>query len=291
MANAKENDMDFFEKLGHGFGLINESWEAFKLNWTTFLMVWIAPFTIMLLLVPMFILPVVVQRGGVIGVASILLALVALFFLALVLLILAPAMTVTQIESVKGNKISFADAFDKGRKYMFNFVLAALLSLVVIVGPLILSMLLLIVLIGVFLLPFAIIWMFVAPFFLMLVPFIVVTKNAGPAEAIRQSYKLSITNWQWILTIYIVLAAIAAVSPMLNFIPIFGQLIGLGLIIAYFCMPAYIFVHYINQNNTVYYKADTKSSDSPKPASKKTVAKTTRKSPPKKTSKPKKSTK
>lgn len=271
MAKSTTADMDFFEKVGYAFGLLSESWEAFKLNWSTFILIWILPMLLFLLLIPLFIIPVVFDND-IVSATTLLLGVVGVLSAFVVLIILIPAITVTQIASVKGQKLGFEEAFSQSKKYVWRYVLAAIIGFFITIGPMLLALPLVLIVIGLFLLPLALLWAVVAQFFLLLVPFIIVSEDVSATDAISRSYELTKKNWQWILAVYIVLLSLAIASNILSIIPFIGWVISLGLFLAYYCMPAHVYV------NEVFVKdVPVQVPKSAKPAKKSANKKATKK--------------
>ena len=60
MSQAKSvNEMDVFEKMGYAFSKIDESWEALKFNFLTFLGIIAVPILATIVAIPLFLLPFV----------------------------------------------------------------------------------------------------------------------------------------------------------------------------------------------------------------------------------------
>ncbi|MCU0667620.1 MAG: hypothetical protein MUF85_03315, partial [Patescibacteria group bacterium] len=51
------NNMDFIERTGYTFSLIGKTWQAFKLNWSTFVLLFIIPTVLSLLWISIFLAP------------------------------------------------------------------------------------------------------------------------------------------------------------------------------------------------------------------------------------------
>lgn len=274
MVATNFEEMDFFEKTGYVFTLIKPSWEAFKLNWTTFVLLWLTPALLALMLIPLFILPSVID-STLWNVTTVTLAVVGVFVALFVLLLLWPAITIAQLSSVKGNKISVENALNESKSLILKFIAAAILIFLIAFGPMLLVFPLIFLIIGIFLLPFAFVWALVAPFFLSLTPYIIITEKLGPADALKRSFDLVKANWQWVLAAFVVLLALNVASNILSIIPPVGFIVGVGLSVAYFCMPAYVFLNHIDTN--LKTGKAKKASDSPL-AKKESVKKPAKKS-------------
>lgn len=245
MATSKASEMDFFEKVGYVFSIIKPSWEAFKLNWSTFVILWVLPVLLILLLIPLFILPALSDSTAW-SAATGLLAFIGVLLAIFVALLLWPAMTYTQLASVKQQKVAVDQALKESKDVILQFILAGLLFVLIVVTPLLVSIMLTIVLIGLLLLPFAIAWAIVAPFFLILVPFLIINKRIGAIDAIKNSFELAKKYWQWVLAVYVVLFALNIGVNLVSWIPILGFVVAVGVGVAYFCMPAYVYVNHID---------------------------------------------
>lgn len=273
MAQTAQQELDFFEKVGYAFNLINKSWEALKLNLSTFAMLVFLPLLLVLIASPLFILPAITNNDGVTAVTTAL-AIAAGILIALILILLVPALTITQLASVQGKKISFEQVYSQSKTYVLRYIGAAILSILIIATPMIISLLLVFIIIGIVLLPFAFAWYIIAPFFLYLVPYVLISENLSVTDSIKRSVELTKTNWQWVLAIFVVAIAIS----FINIVPFIGAIIVAALSIAYYCMPAYVFVHNIQDSKPVTAPeavVTTKTASAPKPATKK--AKTTKK--------------
>ena len=149
MAQAPTQEMDFFEKIGYAFNLWNESWEALKLNLLTFVILYLLPLGLTMVLGIFYLVPLLNDAAGntTLSAATFVIALIATLLVAFVYVVLYPVITLTQLESAKGNKVSVGDVFNRGIKYLPAYIVLAL----VLVGAIGLPFLIAIVLI-----PFAI---------------------------------------------------------------------------------------------------------------------------------------
>jgi hypothetical protein len=137
-------------------------------------------------------------------------------------LIFAPAIVQTQIASVKGEKVEFQDALNKGMPFVLRFIGLGLLSAIVVIFGLIL-----------FVIPGLL-----AIFFLSFAPYILVDKNTGVIDAMKGSYELVKEFWKVTLGLLVVNFVIQIPS----YVPFVGQLVSLALGVAYFCLGALVYV-------------------------------------------------
>ena len=159
--DAKQlRDGDFFDTTGVLFKALKDSFEALKLNVMTFLGLIVVPLALFIIAVPFVFLPLVTgTKTGLL--ATGILAFVVFTAIIVVSLVFLPAIIQTQIASVKGQKVSFEEAFNRGLPFVWRFILLGVLStLVVAVG------LILLVIPGL-----------LAIFFLSFAPYILVDKN------------------------------------------------------------------------------------------------------------------
>ena len=238
------NQMDVFEKMGYAFSKIDESWEALKFNILTFLGIIAVPILATIVAIPVFLLPFMASvndNNGTIGVFGFIFTFVLSIVLTVIWLLVTPALVATQLASVRKQKISISEAFELSKHYIVRYVVIGLLIGLAVVLPFIVSMLLMIVLIGFILLPLAIVWAIAVWFFTLLAPYILMTKDLSITETLKSSYEVSKQNWQWVLAIVVVNFGIQAA----NIVPFIGWIASLILMVAYVCLPAYIYVNHI----------------------------------------------
>jgi hypothetical protein len=215
---------DFFTILGYVFSLIKDSWEALKLNFLTLIFLVIIPTAIALIGVST-IAGIFVANGF--KVYTILIGVLLSIILLVILALFAPAITITQLVSAKGQKINFKDAFKKSLKIFWPFIgLTILVGLSVIVG------LVLLIIPGL-----------LAAFFFSLSIYILIDKNTAVKQAMRQSYHLVKANWKYVLALYVVNLVVSFVGR----IPLIGSLISAVLSIVYFCLPAIVYLKIRNR--------------------------------------------
>lgn len=221
---------DFFTVVGNAFQLIKQSWEAFKLNAWTFIALMLAPAVLaMILFFPLVFGGMVASGGGddsglLAGVGGIFMLLLFVLFFVLVVM-LGVASVVTQLASVRGNKITVGEAFNLSKPLFVPVVVLAILSSLVIFAGLILL----------------IIPGLLAMFFLMAAPFYVVDKKMGASDAMKASYELIKANWK-VAAAFVVVNIVISIP---SYVPVIGSLISTALSIAYFCLPAILWTRLV----------------------------------------------
>ncbi|MDQ5953529.1 MAG: hypothetical protein QG647_264 [Patescibacteria group bacterium] len=271
------NEMDVFEKMGYAFSKIDESWEALKFNILTFLGIIAVPMLATIVAIPVFLLPFMASvndNNGTISVFASIFTFALSIILTIIWLLVTPALVATQLASVRKQKISITEAFELSKHFIVRYVVIGLLIGLAVALPFIVSTLLMIVLIGFILLPLAIVWAIAVWFFTLLAPYILKTKDLSITETLKSSYEVSKQNWQWVLAIVVVYLGIQAAS----IVPFIGWIASFILMIAYACLPAYIYVNHIALASASSKPADITVTKSQTPATKKV-------SKPKKTSK------
>jgi uncharacterized membrane protein YesL len=236
--DAPSKDSDFFTLVGEAFKMYKESWEALKLNLATFILAVIVPAGIIMLGV---FISVVLglfstntsDSGSSLGLILGLLVVLASVVLALVF---APAITITQLESVKGKKVQFSEVFEQSKKYVLRFIGLGILAILLIEIPALLLFF------TIFLFPLGIAWIVVSAFFLVLAPYILINKDLGVIDTLKASFEVTKKNWQWVLAAYVVLVAVNIISV----VPFIGWIISLVLSFMYFCLIPLIYVKKIN---------------------------------------------
>lgn len=233
--DAPKESEDFFSLVGQAFKMIDQSWEALKLNIVTFVLVILVPAVLFIvaafmnLAVNFAISPDGYAGGSTIGQIISWLIMLAAIVVALIFL---PAITITQLESVKGKKVEFKAVFEKSKKYVLRYVGLMLLGGLIAVVPAVLLAL------TIFLIPLAIAWFVIVFFFLVLAPYLLIDKDKGVIDTLKLSYEVTKMNWKWVLATYIVLCAINLPS----IIPFVGSIVSLVLSIAYFCLVPIVYV-------------------------------------------------
>lgn len=268
------NEMDVFEKMGYAFSRIDESWEALKFNITTFLGIIAVPILATLIAIPIFLIPFFTNVNNNNGVISGFAAFTIFTFsilLVIIWLLVSPALIATQLASVKKQKISISEAFELSKHFIVRYVVIGLLVGLAVAVPFIVSVLLMFVIIGFILVPLAIVWAVAVWFFTLLAPYILMSKDLSISDTLKSSYDISKQNWQWVLALVVVYCGVQAAS----IVPFIGGLVSLVLMIAYACLPAYIYVEHIDptlSTNQVKAKKATPDTNKVSKTSKSTKA-------------------
>lgn len=233
--DAPSKDGDFFTLVGEAFKMYKDSWEALKLNLSTFILAVIVPVGIITLgFIVSFMLGAfggTAENSTASGFSVVLSGLVLIASIVLAL-IFAPAVIITQIESVKGNKVQFSEVFEKSKKFVLRFIGLGILAGLIIEIPAVLLFF------TIFLFPLGILWAVIAAFFLVLAPYILIDKDLGIIDSMKASLDLTKKNWQWVLAAYVVIMVIG----LPNLIPFIGWIVALVLSLLYFCLIPLIYV-------------------------------------------------
>lgn len=200
------------------FQLIHESWEALKLNIGTFIVLALLLALITVVSIPFLLfLPIVTDGKPV----SIFISITVILLLIVIGCILLPAITIAQIESARGNKISVTETLERSKGLFLSYiVLMIIVGLAIVIGFL-----------------FFAIPGLLAMFFFSLSGYILVDKKVSSIEAIKGSFELVKSKWQWVAALFIVQLALS----LIGCIPFIGWILSLVLSIAYFCLPAVVY--------------------------------------------------
>jgi len=206
------------DALPSAFSLFKPSWEAFKLNWLT--------------LVSLYLLPVVLFLVGAIATGASLEVsgtsattndfsggvLIVLLLTVLVSLLVYPAMTHTQLQSVRGQKVSFGQALGVGKKFILRTI-----GLAIVAGVLIVLGFIALIVPGLIL---------ITKFFFSY--YVMIDQDLGVVEALKTSSGLvkgrAMAVWG--------LVGVSILINLPSFIPIIGSIVALVLTLMYFCAPA-----------------------------------------------------
>lgn len=211
---------DIIDIITSVFKNIKESWQAVQLNITTFIILALVPAALAIIVMIMALIPAI--SGTDAGTASaIFLAAVGLFVVFVIALMIAPAITLTQLDSVIGKKREAKDAFDDGKKFVLRYIALGILCVIVITIGFIL-----------FIIPGIL-----ALFFLSLAPYILIDKNVSAIDAMKHSYELTKEYWKPVLALAVVNVAISVVGV----VPFIGGIISLVLTVGYFCLMPYVY--------------------------------------------------
>ncbi|MBP7834696.1 hypothetical protein KA025_01260, partial [Candidatus Saccharibacteria bacterium] len=245
-----KSESDFGDKFTWVFNNWRNIWDAFVLNIGTLILVWLIPavaFIIALIVGGTAILGgLSISDNSAITGSSLAIAGILLLVAVAVSLLFAPALTIIQLESVRNNKVSFKDVWDKNLQFVVRFILLYLLIGAVIALPILVSILLMFVFVGFILLPLAIVFAIAVGFFTALAPYLLIDKNLGVSEALNQGYLVAKQNWQWLVVIILVNLIVSfATSLVANIIPIIGPIFSLVVSIAMMFVTAFVYVKQI----------------------------------------------
>ena len=235
--DAPKDSGDFIEIAASAFKMYSASWEALKLNLSTFILAVVVPVGIIALGTIVYLMLAVTGANNIAndtgtGSLSFFIGFLVLLASILLALVFAPAVVITQLESVKGNKVAFSEVFEKSKKFVLRFIGLAILAALIIEVPMILMFF------TFFLIPVGIAWALLAGFFLLLSPYILIDKNLGIIDSLKASVDKVKPNWKWVLAVYIVMIAIQIPSV----IPFVGWIATLVLSVLYFCLLPLIYV-------------------------------------------------
>lgn len=250
---TKGQNIDFGDKLTWIFNSWRGIWDAFILNIGTLLLVWIIPalaFVAAIVISGSLLFGAGVSDSGLaISFGAWFVSAVLVLLAVAVAIVFAPANTIIQLESSRGNKISFQETWEKSVHYILRYVGVYLLIGLVIAIPLILSAILMFVFIGFLLLPLAILFAIAVGFFTMLVPYVLVDKNLGVEQSIRQGYALAKQNWQWLLAVILIAIAVSFVTNFISVvIPFIGGIFSFAVSLAMMFVTAFVYVKQIAKN-------------------------------------------
>jgi hypothetical protein len=260
-ASSSQNNenLDFGGKLSWIFNNLKTVWDNILLNLGTLVLIWLIPFAIMMLAM------IVILAGGAgwleflnnsnsvsgggVAFGGVTILGLFLFFVGLVVaVILAPASTIVQLQSTRGNKIDFKTTWQKSLKFIGRYILIYLVIGLAIIMPILLSILLMTVLIGFLLLPLAFIFAVVVGFFTMLAPYVLIDKDLKASEAIEQGYNLAKIHWQWLLAVILVGMVAGFASYIVSWIPIIGFFVQLLVSVGVLFVTALVYVKKIAIN-------------------------------------------
>ncbi len=258
-SKTQADNLDFGGKLSWIFNNLKSVWENIVLNIGTLVLIWLIPFAVMMVSMIILVaggagwLQVLNDsgsvNGGSVAFGGLTIVGLFLFFAGLVVaIILAPASTIVQLESTRGNKIDFKTTWEKSLKYIGRYILIYLIIGLAILMPILLSILLMTVLIGFLLLPLALIFAVVVGFFTMLAPYLLIDKDLKATEAIEQGYNLAKIHWQWLLAVILVGMVAGFASYIVSWIPIIGFFVQLLISVGILFVTALVYVKKIATN-------------------------------------------
>ncbi len=243
-------DIDFGGKLSWIINNLKTVWENIVLNIGTLLLIWAIPFGIMMVAMIVILAGgfgwlqlLNVSGSGSVAFGGITIVGLLLFVAGLIVaVILAPASTIVQLESTRGNKIDFKNTWQKSLKYIGRYILIYLIIGLAIFMPILVSILLMTILIGFLLLPLAIIFAIVVGFFTMLSPYLLIDKDLTATGAIEQAYNLAKVHWQWLLAVILVAMLAGVVSSIASWIPVIGFFIQILISVGTMFVTALVYV-------------------------------------------------
>lgn len=152
----------------------------------------------------------------------------------LLFLLVAPAVILTLLKSVKGEKIDLLPALSQGMRYLGNFIVLAI-SLVVTIG------------VGFLLFILPGIWLYQRFF---LAPYYMIDQKMGPFAAMGASWRAAskYSGAVWGVLGVTVLLAIGA--SLLSLVPLIGWLLGVMLVAVYYAAPAIRYYQIIKADRT-----------------------------------------
>ena len=216
-SGGSNNIESFTEILEFVFKSYKESLDALKLNLGTFVMLAILPF-----ILSMLALPFLIVAGRSSSTFMTVLSFAVMAVLAIISLVFLPAYTITQLESVRGNKVSFGQVFEKSKPLFLPYLGLILLSaLAVMVG------FVLLILPGI-----------AISLLLTFSGYYLVDKKLGIINSIKASTKLVIENWQWVAALFILQSVIGVFA----YIPLLGWAVALVGFIAYLCVNTIVYL-------------------------------------------------
>jgi len=147
--------------------------------------------------------------------------------IAILLVLLSIATIIAQLASVRGEKISFKEVVNQAQPFFWRFLGLGILSILTVVAGLIL-----LIIPGI-----------VLAFWLIFASYIMVDKNTGVIVAMKASIALTRKNWKVALALVAVQFIIQIPSAL---IPSLGSIATTALSIAYFCLPAILYLRITN---------------------------------------------
>ncbi len=218
----------FFTILENYFKLISRTWEAFRLNMGTFIGIYLLPLTFATLGALALLGRAGKDFKGISFTAeSAVFAGIAALGLTAIFITLSIATIITQLASIRGQKIGIRDAIDQAQPYFWKFTgFSILLALLVLAGTVL------------FIIPGIILAVLMG-----LASYHMIDKNLSPTQGIKQGLQIGNKNWKLLTAMVIFQMLLQTPSA----IPGIGSLVSTGLSIAYFCLPALIYTKVISK--------------------------------------------
>lgn len=212
----KDTPTESTREFPSAFSLFEPSWEAFKVNFGTFLLLFILLLASIAAAVILILLIAAAFKDN----HVLMIPLISLSVLALVgfCVLLAPTAVYVQLKSARGDKVETDAALQEGKKYFWRFWgLSILVSLIVVVG------LILFIIPGLFMIKRY-----------LLAPYFLVDKDLSISDAMSASAE---AGKRFAGAIWGILGVEVVIS-LASVIPFIGSIINLVLSIAYYCAPA-----------------------------------------------------
>lgn len=247
MAMASEKEMDFFEKVGYVFSLWDDSLKALRCNLLTFVVLYVLPGLLLTMFLFLSIVPFLTAAANnnfsPFFYTTLFISIIGTIVLYV---ILYPAITYTQLQSVQNKKVSVTTAIKEGIRFVPAFIVYGIVVILAIMIPMLITFILMLVLIGFLLLPVVFIWALFIGLLSIMVPYVIVNENLGGLAALKRTYLLFKGNWQWFLAVGSLLLISSIVSP----VPVIGQAISIVIAVVYFCMPVLVYSRFLLANHT-----------------------------------------
>lgn len=252
--NPTRQSDDYFTILGNQFKLIGFTWNAFRLNFLTFAVIYLLPFILVSAALAAWIPGDIIKADGTLNepVArefveniNVNAAVASAIGLTIVGSVLGLANIATQIKSVQGKKFTIADSIEQGWAFLPRML--ALTLLVLLVSALWIATIA-IPSIGIVMLVLAVIFFALAAFFASLTLYVMVDKNSRPIASLKMSATLVKQNWKIVLAYFVLSMIISIPNTLLGQ---FGGFISMLLAIAYLCLPALLYLRITRESGGV----------------------------------------
>jgi len=226
MASSKVMpDTGFVDMVIEVFKMLRASWEAFRLNASSFIFLifipWVVTFACLILSFGASFTGNIDDKIHV----NVPWLIVTVALLILVLIFFMPAVTYTQLISAKGKRVKALDALKNSRKFVLRYLaLNILLGLGIIFG------LILLIIPGLLI-----------AFFLSFSSYVLIDKNKGINDTFKLCYKMVRANWKFVAAYLVVEVIINMLMSITGRIPVMGLIVYAVLFFGYFCLPALVY--------------------------------------------------
>ena len=247
MAATNEKEMDFFEKVGYVFNLWDDSLKALRCNLLTFVVLYVLPGLLLSLFLFLSLVPFMSAVANNDFSPFFYMTLFASIVATIVLyVILYPAITYTQMQSIKDKKVPVNEAIKKGLSYVPSFIMYGIIVFLALFVPMLITFALILVLVGFLLLPVVFVWGVFITLLSIIAPYVIVNEKLGGLAALKRTYALFKEHWQWFLAI----GSLLLIISILSAIPFIGQIISILLTVVYFCMPPIVYSRFMLAKST-----------------------------------------